>query len=330
MLLTDEKRYDLHSYDYERELEVNIFKLRNHIFGDRRIYLEFKKLIGAKGKTNNIPDAYLLDLSSHKDPSLFVVENELARHDPIKHISIQLLEFSLSFDSAPNKLKRILKEQISMSEEADKKIQAYLPNSNYDNLDHLLDHLIYKPKAFNALVIIDEVSDELETALLSRFKFPVELIELKTFKANDGSFAFEFEPFMQDVFTQSPDQSSLEIDPDDLDTIVVPANKEGFDDVFLGENCWYSIRIGSKMTEQLKYIAAYQTKPISAITHIAEIAAIEQFEDTNKYLVRFSGPAKAITNIPLGSSKKGSAPQAPRYTTYKKLTEAKTLSEVFY
>jgi hypothetical protein len=29
----------------------------------------------------------------------------------------------------------------------------------------------------------------------------------------------------------------------DLDTIVVPAQKDGFDRVFLGEQCWYAIRI---------------------------------------------------------------------------------------
>jgi hypothetical protein len=37
--------------------------------------------------------------------------------------------------------------------------------------------------------------------------------------------------------------------------IVVPANEEGFQEVFLGQDCWYEIRISSSMIEKIKYIA---------------------------------------------------------------------------
>ena len=39
------------------------------------------------------------------------------------------------------------------------------------------------------------------------------------------------------------------------DTIVVPAQKEGFEKVFLGSDCWYAIRISGGMLEKIKYIA---------------------------------------------------------------------------
>ena len=51
----------------------------------------------------------------------------------------------------------------------------------------------------------------------------------------------------------------------DNDTIIVPAKLEGFERVFLGEDCWYAIRISGGMLHKIKYIAAYQTRPISAI-----------------------------------------------------------------
>jgi len=43
-----------------------------------------------------------LDLSSIKEPKLFLVENELAKHDPLRHIAVQILEFSLSFMPIPS------------------------------------------------------------------------------------------------------------------------------------------------------------------------------------------------------------------------------------
>ena len=43
---------------------------------------------------------------------------------------------------------------------------------------------------------------------------------------------------------------------DQRDTVVVPAQEEGFQDVFLGENCWYAIRISGGMLPRIKYVAA--------------------------------------------------------------------------
>ena len=43
---------------------------------------------------------------------------------------------------------------------------------------------------------------------------------------------------------------------DDRDTVIVPAQKEGFERVFLGEHSWYAIRIGGGMLPRIKYIAA--------------------------------------------------------------------------
>jgi len=42
-----------------------------------------------------------------------------------------------------------------------------------------------------------------------------------------------------------------------------------------------TIRISSSMLNRIKYIAAYQVAPISAITHLAEVAKIEKYKDAN-------------------------------------------------
>ena len=83
------------------------------------------------------------------------------------------------------------------------------------------------------------------------------------------------------------------------------------------------------MLNRIKYIAAYQVAPISAITHLAEVSKIEKYKDTNKYIVYFKEAAKEINPVKLDTKKKGTAPQAPRYTTYEKLMKGKVLSDVF-
>jgi hypothetical protein len=83
------------------------------------------------------------------------------------------------------------------------------------------------------------------------------------------------------------------------------------------------------MLDRIKYIAGYQTAPISAITYYAEVSRVEKYKDTGKYIIYFKEKAKQIGPIELGVKKKGAAPQAPRYTTFKKLMAAKRLEEVF-
>ena len=89
------------------------------------------------------------------------------------------------------------------------------------------------------------------------------------------------------------------IDITEFDTIVVPAREDGFQETFVGENQWYSIRIHASMIPQIKYIAAYRVAPVSAITHWALVKNIEPWEDTGKFVVNFVDAAKEIGPIPL-------------------------------
>ncbi len=112
-----------------------------------------------------------------------------------------------------------------------------------------------------------------------------------------------------------------------LDTIIVPAQKEGFERVFLGEDCWYAVRISGGMLDKIKYIAAYQSQPVSAITHYAPVDRIEPYGEGGKYKLVFLFKAKAITPIPYGEAPSG-AMQGPRYTTFAQLMAAKKLTDL--
>jgi hypothetical protein len=115
---------------------------------------------------------------------------------------------------------------------------------------------------------------------------------------------------------------------EEKDTIIVPAQKEGFEREFLTNDCWYAIRISGGMLQKIKYIAAYQTSPVSAITHYAPIETIEPYGEEGKYKLIFSEKAKSIDLIPFDDAPKGSM-QGARYTSLSRLKSAKKLTDVF-
>lgn len=118
------------------------------------------------------------------------------------------------------------------------------------------------------------------------------------------------------------------INPNILDTIIVPAKEDGFKEVFLGENAWYAIRIAGGKLDQIKYIASYRTSPVSAITHFAPIERIEPYGEEGKYKLIFAEPAKEFDEKILFDLPKG-AMQSPRYASFSKIRTAKSMSEIF-
>jgi hypothetical protein len=142
-----------------------------------------------------------------------------------------------------------------------------------------------------------------------------------------GLTAFEIPKAIAEPLAKSVGSDPLKARSGEPDTIIVPAQKDGFANVFLGENAWYAIRISGGMISKIKFIAAYQSQPISAITHVAPVARIEPHGDSGKYKLIFSEPAKPIGPIPFGDAPSGSM-QGSRYTTYEKLMKAKTISDL--
>lgn len=130
------------------------------------------------------------------------------------------------------------------------------------------------------------------------------------------------------IVATSPASVAPSVERPELDTIVVPAQQDGFDKVFLGQNCWYAIRIAGGMLHKIKYIAAYQTQPHSQVTYYAPVANIEAYGEEGKYKLNFAEPAKPIGPIPFADAPQGSM-QGPRYTSFKKLQTAKRLMDLF-
>jgi hypothetical protein len=333
-LVTPHGTFNSVKYKKEQEFERAVVSHVNDIFGERRIYLDCKRRIGAKEGKQSVPDAYLIDVSSPRDPQLYVVENEISSHDLFKHIGVQLLQFSVSFAQAGRTIKQILFDEVCTEPSAKARCEKYAQEGGFRNLDHFLESLVLD-KEFRALVIIDEETDDLH-AVTKNLGFPVEIIEFSTYVNDKGEYIHRFDPFLADVEAVDVETSDHAVvqgrvprDRSGIDTVVVPAREEGFNEVFLGEDRWYSVRIHPSMIPQLKYVAVYRKAPLSAITHYAPIRSIEAWKNTGKVVINFAAPAQEINPLKLGKEGRVKQLQNLRYTNFEKLRTATSLDEAF-
>lgn len=314
--------YTLYQYENESKFEAMIINHVNAIFGEDGIYFDIKKLIGKPKKGATIPDGYYLDLTFHNNPRLYLVEVELQKHNVYGHIGEQILRFGISSETDKYKMKNYLIEAINHDPAKKNKLTSFFEKSKYDNMNELLDQVIFDNRPA-AIIIIDQATDELNK-VLAQFTMATEVIEAQTYICGNKKL-HRFTPFKDDVLTDLPETE----DADELDTIVVPARSDGFKEEFLKHNRWYAIRISGAMLDKIKYIAAYQVSPVSGITHIAEVDRIEKYKDTNKYIVYFRpNTTEEIGKIGLGKMK-GQAPQAPRYSSYRLISKAKNLDDLW-
>lgn len=329
-LLVEEKVFRPYLWELEEDFEKEVVMHSRDLFGEESVYIDIKKRIG-KGDILSIPDGYLIDFSFKDEPQLYIVENELSTHDPFSHIGEQLLKFSISYKASGRRIKDFLLQDIVRDPEKKSFIDKKLESLDIRNIDAFLESIIFDTP-IKAVIVIDNITDNL-TNVLNQLAIDTEIVEFQAFVTYEGHFdshIHKFIPFQADIreFKESRVADGI---IENVDTIVVPANKDGFEETFLGENCWYAIRISSSMIDKIKYIAGYQTTPISAITHYAEVSGIEKYKDTEKFVVHFKDRAKKVEPIKLVPKPVGkvTAPQAPRYTTFHKLKNAHNLDEVF-
>jgi hypothetical protein len=321
-ILHNDKNYRVYAYKKEAEFEKDVVRYADRIFGSDSVYFDLKKKMKNK-KIGTIPDGYVVDFTFAEKPRLYIVENELVVHDPFRHIGEQILKFAVTYKESGRKIKSFLLDHIMADDSRRDFFETKVKDTPYRNVDDLLESIIFEEEVM-AVVIIDERTDDLDN-VLSQLTMKTDVIEFRKFMCGDDEM-FLFSPFHEEIRDIQESKSALR--PSELDTIVVPARKEGFEAVFLEEACWYAIRIGAAMIEKIKYIAAYQVAPESAITHVAKVSAIEKYKDSGKYIVHFEGVASQLSQT-IKLDDKASAPQAPRYTSFERINKAKKLSDVF-
>ncbi|WP_303951065.1 hypothetical protein [Streptococcus vestibularis] len=148
-----------------------------------------------------------------------------------------------------------------------------------------------------------------------------------------SKYSKEEEKEVLDILDNSSiEETVVEETTDDDLTIIVPAQEEGFQQVFLCDHEWYDIRIGKARRNKIKYIAGYEVAPRSGIQYIAKIKEIVPSDNYLGYWkVVFDGePEKYDQLIRLGDTY---PPQNIRYTTKRELDEVaeknETLEKIF-
>lgn len=112
-----------------------------------------------------------------------------------------------------------------------------------------------------------------------------------------------------------------------IDTIIVPSKEDTFESVFMIENCWYPIRLGSEKIDVLKWIAVCQSIPIRALTHYARITTIEKYKETGRYVINFEQPIALVKPLSIREGSKFTV-QGQRYTTLTKILRAKEFEDL--
>jgi len=113
------------------------------------------------------------------------------------------------------------------------------------------------------------------------------------------------------------------------DLVIFPAQNKGFEEVFLGKNQWYSVRIASWRIPKIKYVACYRGAPYSGITHYAKVKEIKPHSDPGKYVIFFdSEPIKLNHTVKLGNSDVMTVRKS-RYTSLEKLENANEVYDLW-
>lgn len=329
-ILIGDKRFDEVPFENEAELESATIKNKQHIFGNSCVYFDYKRRTGARDSRNTgIPDGFLVDFSNSKKPQLFFVEYELESHHLYEHIGPQIMRFYASFETAQRELQLKLTEIIKQDPQIKRELEEQTRETLFENTDSLLSYIIYD-RNVGIILIIDEQTEDLNS-LLRRFSEVPEIIELKKFQKDD-ELVYQYDPFragVVDVESVRQPRAQREC-VEGVDTIVCPAREDGFKEAFLDQGAWWAIRLSPSLIPQLKWIAMYESKPISAIRWIGRIEenGIKPYKNTGKYIIPVKEKTK-VDPIKLDPNKKGVAPQSPRYTTYEKLKSAKHISDLW-
>jgi hypothetical protein len=326
-ILIGDKTFEETAFENEDELEHAVVANKKYIFGNETVLIDIKRKVGAKkSKNTGIPDGFLIDFSNINKPQLFFVEYELESHHLYEHIGPQIMRFYASFETGKRslhvKLTNYIKNENSLKIQVEKKLKQ----STFDNIDSLLNHLIYD-RNLGIIVVIDEQTEDFNY-LLKRFSEVPEVVVIKKYLFGN-ELLYQYTPFREGISEKMPAKTKPR-DIADVDTIVCPAREDGFKHAFIDNDAWWAIRISPTIIPQLKYIAMYETQPVSQIRWIGKVKqnGIQPYKNTGKYIVNVEDKKK-IGPIKLDKDKKGIAPQSPRYTTYEKIMSAKRISELW-
>ena len=208
------------------------------------------------------------------------------------------------------------------------KVNENIEATKYGDLKELLTAMVCDNE-IEIIIVINKKDTKLISTLEEKINMKIGVVEFETY-ISGNEVIHKIDQYWEDEVEGTEDIKEyvdIEVDDYELDTMVVAADEEGFQDTFLGENCWYRVRMSEKMREQVRYIAVYIMNPVASITHYAVIDRIEEYRDGG-YIVYFKGKPKKVGPIIRGEDNMVMRSRL-RYTTYEKLINAEIVEELF-
>lgn len=185
LIIQNNNKFNLHSYQSEKELENIVTQYTQDIFGKNSVYIDLKRKITSTKGISGIPDGFVLDFERNK---LFIVEVELSSHDIIRHISNQLIRFKVAMNN-PN-----LKE--TLAQDFHKKIlENHLKNVTLMDIRNLIE------KNFGIAILIDSISEQLVEIVnvLSQDGTDVLAVPFEMYTDQHDNRIFKFTTFTKDA-----------------------------------------------------------------------------------------------------------------------------------
>lgn len=325
-ILIDQDDYQQVPFKNEDELEKVVVKEYTRIFGPNSFYFDTKRRLQHKpGDIITIPDGYLLRID--KESTMTIIENELSTHDPINHIFQHFPKYDSVFTEVGKyQLKKVLLDYLKKYPTENKILEQLMKISQYRNVDELLEKAIVENELQFA-VIIDDKNEELERVLR---RWDTEIILIKKFKhKNEIIYHIDDNSASEELPQLSKTKKARLGKSDEIDTIVCAAQQEGFNRVFLKEHRWFQVRINPNMIPKIKYLAMYESSPISEIKYIGDVKEIKPYKNSGYYEIVLVDKPKKIPAIKLSKKNPHLAPQSHKYTLRKWIDEAETLEDIF-
>ncbi len=200
-----------------------------------------------------------------------------------------------------------LRSELKSEENEKKSISIMLPSTKVNELDQIIMAFaqVNREKTFTRQGLIEIAIDDL-------------IEESKKILKENG---------VDDIYKLQEYESE---ENKEFDTVIFPAQLEGFNRAFLTERKWYYVRLGKEKIDGIRYVACYIGAPISAITHYAEVDSIEpaMIEGKQKYILKFKGEAIKLENpVPIGKVSSMTV-RANRYVTLESLKSAKSYKDL--
>lgn len=207
------KKYFEFVYAKEEDLEKDVVSNAKMLFGEKTIYIDYKRKVETGLVKGAIPDGFLFDLKNFDNPEFYIIENELKGHDFFNHIFPQITKF-FSFFKNQNNLSELVEKLFSIINN-DNGLKEELKK-------HLGNREIYKfikdtiENSQNIILLIDNEKQELPEIVSTYSDTWGQMVKILIFKkfVNNSDCIFTLNPDFEDIeyqpISNSLDDSEIE------------------------------------------------------------------------------------------------------------------------